>query len=383
MQTTGNSKEVSLYFHIPFCTKKCPYCHFYVVPNKEELQDLYLAALYKEWQIVSESISSMKIVSIYFGGGTPSLLGPKKIDTILSWIALSRAHIASDCEITLEANPENATRELMQAFKGCGINRVSLGLQSMEDDLLVHLGRGHTASRSTQAVLDCYHAGIDNISVDLMFELPHQNISHWTHTLDKVKILPITHLSLYNLVIEPHTVFHKKRKEINPFIPSDDVCKQMLDIAIEKLEAAGLMRYEISAFAKPTFHSRHNTGYWKARPFLGLGPSAFSYFHKKRFQNVCNLQKYCAFLEEGTLPIGFEEELKFPDNLKELLAVELRLINGVNLSEFEAKHSILPNEILCSLERLKQQRLLQQTGSVIKLTDLGLLFYDSVAEEII
>jgi oxygen-independent coproporphyrinogen-3 oxidase len=120
----------------------------------------------------------------------------------------------------------------------------------------------------------------------------------------------------------------------------------MLDIAIEKLENAGLMRYEISAFAKPSYQSRHDTGYWKARPFLGLGPSAFSYFHKKRFQNVCNLQKYCASLEKGRLPLDFEEELPYPANLKELLAVELRLISGVDLSAFEAKHTTLPKEIL-------------------------------------
>ncbi|MBM3208236.1 MAG: radical SAM family heme chaperone HemW [Chlamydiae bacterium] len=383
MQTTGNTKEVSLYFHIPFCTKKCPYCHFYVVPNREELQLSYLAALEKEWQIVSHKIAGMHIVSIYFGGGTPSLLGPQKIDKVLQWIAGSSATISTDCEITLEANPENVTLELIKEFKACGINRISLGLQSMEDELLVHLGRGHSASKSSQAVIDCYEAGMQNISVDLMFELPHQNMAHWTHTLDKVSTLPITHLSLYNLVIEPHTQFHKKRKELSTHLPPEELCKEMLDIAVDKLETAGLKRYEISAFAKPGYLSRHNTGYWKARPFLGLGPSAFSYFDKKRFQNVCNLQKYCSQLDKGILPIDFEEELSFPANLKELLAVELRLIDGVNIEEFEKKHAKLPQEMLNSLKKLKELNLLEQNNNIIKMTNKGLLFYDTVAEEII
>ena len=376
-------KPASLYFHIPFCTKKCPYCHFFVVPDREDHKQQFMIALEKEWSLVHKDLIGFDIVSIYFGGGTPSLLGPHRIQTILQWIEKSGLCIASDCEITLEVNPENATPSLMKDFKKAGITRVSLGLQSLDDTLLNILGRTHSASKSVQALQATYDAGISNISVDLMFELPHQDLRAWESTLRQVQTLPITHLSLYNLVIEPNTPFHKKQKELSPYLPSQEICSQMLDMAVTTLESFGLKRYEISAFAKEGYESRHNTGYWKARPFLGLGPSAFSYFNKKRFQNIASLSKYCSFLEKGILPKDFEEELPYPQNLKELLAVELRLLKGVDVLEFESHHAKLPQEMKDSLIQLIEKGWLTRDGNQIKLTSQGLLFYDSVAEEII
>lgn len=383
MLTTGKKKPTSLYFHIPFCTKKCPYCHFFVVPNREDHQVLFLAALEKEWQLVSPKITDCEIVSIYFGGGTPSLLGPARIKKILSWIKSSGITTSPDCEITLEVNPENATFELMEQFASVGINRVSIGLQSLDDTLLNILGRTHSSNKSIDAVLATKKAGINNISVDLMFELPHQDLRMWQSTLKGVEKLPITHLSLYNLVIEPNTPFHKKQKELSPHVPNAETSKAMLDMAVEVLEKSGLKRYEISAFAKQGYESRHNTGYWRARPFLGLGPSAFSYFDQKRFRNVANLHKYCDSLEKGVLPKDFEEQLPYPENVKELLAVEIRLLKGVNLKEFEERHAKLPKELYGALESLIQKGWIVQKGDVVRLTDEGLLFYDSVAEEII
>lgn len=344
---------------------------------------MFLAALEKEWQLVSSKIQDMEIVSIYFGGGTPSLLGPARVEEILSWVKKSDISLSPNCEITLEVNPENASLELMQSFNKAGINRVSLGLQSLDDNLLNILGRTHSSNKSIDAILATYEAGITNISVDLMFELPYQEINMWQSTLKQVQKLPVTHLSLYNLVIEPNTSFHKKQKELSPHLPSPEMSKQMLDMAVSLLEEVGLKRYEISAFAKEGYESRHNTGYWQARPFLGLGPSAFSYFDKKRFRNVANLHKYCKALGKGILPKDFEEELSYPENVKELLAVEIRLIKGVNLSEFEKRHALLPKELHATLEKLIQKKWLEKEGSVIRLTEQGLLFYDSVAEEII
>lgn len=383
MPTTGKKKPTSLYFHVPFCTKKCPYCHFFVVPNRQDHQQMYMEALEKEWRLVHLQMKEREIVSIYFGGGTPSLLGPDRIAAILRWVKQSPIALASDCEITLEVNPENVTLPLMQQFKECGINRVSLGLQSLDDSLLQVLGRTHSANKSINAVEATYNAGLTNISVDLMFELPHQKISAWESTLKRVQTLPITHVSLYNLVIEPHTVFHKQEKKLSPHLPPPEVCKEMLLMAVKLLEEAGLTRYEISAFAKPGYESRHNVGYWTARPFLGLGPSAFSYFEGRRFRNIAHLQKYYDLLQSGKLPIDFEEKLSYPENIQELLAVEIRLLRGVDLKDFERRHAPLTPELYQALERLEKKGWVRQENGRVLLTEEGLLFYDSVAEEMI
>ncbi len=382
MPTTGKRLQASLYFHVPFCTKKCPYCHFFVVPNKEEYQIMYLAALKKEWLRVHPLLSPYDIISIYFGGGTPSLLGAQRIHEILSWIYKDLS-VDSQCEITLEANPENVTLDKMKAFAKAGVNRVSLGLQSLDEHLLQILGRSHTASKSVQAVMDTYDAGIGNISVDLMFELPHQNMNHWKTTLSKVTSLPITHLSLYNLTFERGTIFGKKEKELAPHVVDPSIGREMFEEAEAKLKEAGLLRYEISAFATAGYESVHNTGYWTARPFLGLGPSAFSFWEGKRFQNVCNLHQYCQYLQQDLSPVTFKEKLPYPENIQELLAVEIRLVRGVHLEEFEARHGTLTHKIKASLHLLETKGWIQREGSTVKLSQEGLFFYDSIAEELI
>ncbi len=374
----SGKKELSLYFHIPFCTKKCPYCHFYVVPDKQEFKDKLLKALKTEWERWALELSGKNIVSIYFGGGTPLLFGPKAIETILSWISPS-----ASAEITLEANPENVTKELMQAFKHTGINRVSLGVQSLDDSSLAILGRTHASKTAKNAILHTYEAGIENISIDLMYDLPHQTVDMFEKTLSQVKTLPITHLSLYNLTIEPHTVFFKHKDSLKKHLPSEEHSLKMLECAVSYLEEAGLKRYEISAFAKEGYESIHNTGYWLARPFLGFGPSAFSYWNKKRFRNIASLNKYADLLENGKSPIDFEEELSYPNDLFELFAVAMRLFKGVDLEEFQSTHGKLPQSFFINLEKTKQKGWVEQEGSLVKLSKLGHLFYDSFAEEII
>lgn len=386
MQTIGNrdlSTQVSLYIHVPFCTKKCPYCHFFVLPNKEHYHTPYLEALQLEFNQILPKLKGKEIVSVYFGGGTPSLLGPKAIDTILSSIR-SSCSLTKECEVTLELNPEHATPSLMKHYQRIGINRVSIGVQSLDSSLLSTLERTHDVKKAIDAIDHTFHAGILNITIDLMYELPGQTIASWQRTLEEIPKLPITHLSLYNLVFEPNTVFYKKKKHFTPMLPSSDESLLMLEMAVSHLASAGLKRYEISAFAKEGYASVHNSGYWTARPFLGLGPSAFSYWDQKRFQNVCDLRKYQDAMRNKQSAIFFEEELIFPDNIKELLAVEMRLLCGVNLAIFEKKHQcLLSPEIHSSLHTLKEKGWIEQQGSIVKLTKEGLLFYDSVAEEII
>lgn len=374
---------VSLYVHVPFCTKKCPYCHFFVQPDSLESQNIFLSALAKEWELRAPLLKNKKIASIYFGGGTPSLLPAKSLEKILDWIQNGPAPLASSCEITLEANPETISLQSMQEFASVGINRVSIGVQSFDDTLLQILGRTHNSDKAKKAIHTTYEAGLTNLSIDLMYELPHQTLSHWKHSLKQVADLPITHLSLYNLVFEPGTSFHKKSKILSPALPSEEDCLTMLQEAVSHLESYGLKRYEISAFAKPGYESLHNTGYWTARPFLGLGPSAFSYWEGRRFRNKSHLKKYAELLEQNTFPEDFEETLSFEEKQKELLAVELRLLQGVDLQIFEKKHGLLSSSLHRSLQTLLAKQWIKQEGSKYLLTEEGLLFYDSAASELI
>lgn len=363
--TPMNGEECSYYIHVPFCTKKCGYCHFFVLPYREGSVALYLNALKKEIALYQPL---KKPLTIYFGGGTPSLLTPQQIAEILSWIPHDKG-----IEITLECNPENV--EDLQEFAAIGINRVSMGVQSLDDSQLQTLTRRHDAQKAIHAIHASRDAGITNISIDLMYDIPSQTKTSWRHTLKQVGDLPITHLSLYNLTFEPHTSFYKKKDSF--MLPDSQTSLELLEEAIHSLESFGLHRYEISAFAKPGFESKHNTGYWTGRPFLGFGPSAFSYIDGKRKRNVANLNKYVQALNNDQFPLDFEEELKPGARLKELLAIRLRLLSGCTIP------SPLPQETHTSITKLLSQGLLQLQENTLSLTHKGTLFYDTVAEELI
>lgn len=284
------------------------------------------------------------------------------------------AHLPSAPEITLEANPEEITLPLLTHFRLLGINRLSLGVQSLDDRSLQTLERIHTAEKARQAILNANKAGFSNISIDLMYDLPGQTEESWRYTLDQLADLPIQHLSLYNLTIEPHTPFYKRKVQT----PPDELSLRLLMTALEKLESIGLKRYEISAFARPGFASRHNLGYWTARPFLGFGPSAFSYMNQERFRNIANLHRYAKMLQNNQSPVDFREKLLYPQNINELIAIHLRLTEGIDLETFQ-----IPTTTWSSIEKLKELGFLRQTGASLKLTEQGMLFYDTVASEIV
>lgn len=370
-----NDLECSLYFHIPFCSKKCYYCHFFVLPNKQEEHAKFLKTLQLEWQLRKEALKNFTIKTIYFGGGTPSLLSPKYISEILSWIPHH-----PEIEITLEANPENLSQELLEGFFQAGINRLSIGIQSFDDSLLKTLGRTHDSNTPLKALEWSVAAGFKNISIDLMYDLPQQTLQTWTNTLKVASKLPITHLSLYNLTIEPKTLFFKNRLNLKKEVPSPEISLEMYQLAQEMLP---LTQYEISAFAKEGFYSEHNTGYWTGRPFFGLGPSAHSFWGGQRFSNFSHMGKYQRALEAGLEPVDSVDELGIDERRKELFAIEMRLFKGVNSQAFEKKHGPLANETFLTLERLKKQGWVEQEDSLYRLTSQGVLFYDSVAEDLI
>ena len=356
---------LSLYFHIPFCTTKCPYCHFYVVPNRKMYHDLLFKAFVDHFALLKSEMRGRPTASIYFGGGTPSLF--TRFEELFQSIDLDTSQ-----EITLEVNPEEASLDLFSKLRSLGINRLSIGVQSLEDSSLQILGRNHSSKKAIEAIVDAEKAGFKNISIDLMYDVPSQTKESWISTLHQIQDLPIQHISLYNLTVEPHTVFYKKQVKL----PDSEDSLFFLMKALETFEQLGFRRYELSAFAKKGYESVHNLGYWTAREFLGLGPSAFSYFQKRRFQNVCNIHRYARSLKEGKLPTSFEEKLSFPSDIKELFAIHLRVQEGVCLDQFP-----YPDREI--LNRLIDQNLLKQTNRKIQLTDQGMLFYDTVASEII
>lgn len=271
----------------------------------------------------------------------------------------------------------------MEEYAKAGVNRVSIGIQSLDDRLLNILGRLHNSKTALNAIHLTAEAGIHNISIDLMYDIPYQTLESWSHTLQHIKFLPITHLSLYNLTIEPHTVFFKYQESLRKQLPDSQSSTHMYLQAINSLTDSGLLQYEISAFAKNNLHSHHNIGYWTARPFLGLGPSSFSYWEGRRFRNVANLNKYLKSLQQQQSPIDFTEKLDPISKSKELLAIALRLCNGVNLLSFQQNHGPLHETTLTSLLKLEQNHLIERNNEIIKLSNKGILYYDTVAVEII
>jgi oxygen-independent coproporphyrinogen-3 oxidase len=374
--------EISLYFHIPFCTRKCGYCHFYVLPDQEKAKQQLDEGFRLEWSLLQPLIANKRIVTLYFGGGTPSLFGPARIASLLKLIRQT-CSVDPRAEITLEANPENITLELMQNYAEAGINRISIGIQTLDAHLLTLLGRLHSPEVAMRAIAITAQAGIHNISIDLMYDLPKQTLEHWTKTLEQIKILPLRHLSLYNLTIEPHTLFFKNQSQLRPWLPNEEISLAMYEMAIEYLEAQGLRRYEISAFAQPGYESQHNTGYWIGRPFLGLGPSAFSYWEGKRFRNVAHLSRYCQILKTGGFPRDFEEQLEPKAQRRELFVIQLRLREGVALKRFYQQHGPLDDATQATLNHLIAENYLCWHKEFIQLTPKGILFYDTVAAELI
>lgn len=327
-------------------------------------------------------IADKQLVSIYFGGGTPSLLEVKDLQILIDKVK-SIIPCSHDIEVTLEANPESVTLEKMREYRAAGVNRISIGVQSFDDHLLKKLGRTHHAKAAREAIEKTVAAGISNISVDLMYDIPGQTIDSWQETLKQVCTLPITHLSLYNLTIEPHTVFFKYREKLLKELPDVECSTAMYQQACTALEESGLKQYEISAFTRNNLYSRHNVGYWTARPFIGFGPSAFSYWQGKRFRAVANLNRYVEALRENRSPIDFSEELPEKEKRRELLAIALRLKCGVHLPSFEAAHGLIDSETRAKLYQLEEQGLLERAGDTVAMTNRGVLFYDTIATEII
>ena len=307
-----------LYIHVPFCRRKCPYCNFYSIAAEPELLERYTQAVCRN---LRHYACAEPVDTVYFGGGTPSLLSPAQIAQILE-TAADCFTLSPDTEVTMEANPAAAAPEQLRRFRESGVNRLSFGVQSLSDSQLKRLGRLHTAQEAVETVCAAAAAGFDNLSCDLMLALPGQTPEELEQTIREMTRLPIVHISAYLLKIEPGTPF--ARQQIAAQCPDEDAAADLYLQAVEQLNAAGFAQYEISNFAKPGFESRHNCKYWHCEPYLGIGPSAHSCWNGKRFFVPSSA---ASFLEQPVQTVETEDGA--PCTLEERLMLGLRLTEGV------------------------------------------------------
>lgn len=366
----------SVYVHIPFCERRCGYCDFSIIANRSELIPRFLSALEKE--ILSDAADhTVPLKTLYLGGGTPTLLDESQLERLFH--ILNRFPQDPDCEVTIEANPEGLHLEKLLTLKNLGVNRISLGVQSFDDDQLKQLDRTHSAR---QAIEISQQIGelFENWSLDLIFGLPHQSRQQWQDHLRTAVSLHPTHLSTYALTIEKGTRFWKEqqRQELNR--PDDQLEVFYYEDTIELLTAAGYEHYEISNFALPGMRSRHNQTYWTGEPFRAFGPGAAAYFQGVRRVNHRSPFTWMKRIEQGRNAVQYEDHLTAEERTRELLAVGLRMTEGIRWKEIENRTGIAPQK-LCEreIEQLTSRKWLSIEEKGASLTPQGRLFADEIA----
>lgn len=374
-----------LYIHFPFCSKICPYCDFYVLRESEAKQAVFLPYYQKELKLLLEKrpeLFSKKLETIYFGGGTPSLLEPEQFAGLLKLIE-RYFDVSSDAEISLEVNPNDLLMDKPSAFRKIGINRFSIGVQSLDDAELKTLGREHSAKQAAEAVLNVKKIGFNNFNIDLIFGVPGQTIESWRQTMEKAAKWQPAHFSTYSLTIEERTVFYKLQQAGKLVLPPDELCQEMYLTGIEFLEQNGYEQYEISNFARPGFESRHNQNYWQRKSYLGLGPSAHSFNKNQRWANVRSLPIYQRKLDAGELPLEFEETIDQKKAVDEVLLLGLRQKGGIRLNDLKNEFGYdLEKEKQALLNRLAAQRFAHKENGRLRLTPLGFYVSDRIISEL-
>ena len=330
-------ESLGLYIHIPFCREKCAYCDFYSLRADEETYDNYVAALKKDLICRAAAAKEYWVDTVYFGGGTPTVLGAARLSRLLHTV-FAHYRVTADAEITLEANPESARDEAaLQTLREAGFNRISMGLQSADDELLRRLGRIHTKADAADAVRAIKSAGFTNFSLDLMYALPGQSMAQWRGSLAFAVALQPKHISCYALTLEEGTPLFRERAKYA--FPDDDMAADMYIAAVEALKEQGYRQYEISNFAKEGYASHHNLRYWKLKPYLGLGPGAAGDFGGVRYAYARRLADYIA----GHCPYSEESPIDAAERRREKLMLSLRTTAGISLAEFpELKELFIP-----------------------------------------
>lgn len=325
-----------IYLHVPFCARRCIYCDFYSTTLSEEVRTQYVKAAQRELKERVSYLPSSHIRTIYLGGGTPSQLSTEEIASLLDCIR-AYYNVASDAEITLECNPDDITQAFAQTIKEIGINRVSLGVQSFDDEILHLLNRRHDAREAEEAVRTLYENDLKNISIDLIYGLPRQDVASFSTDLSKAFSLPIKHLSSYALSVEKGTALAKRIEEKALEVASEETFVKEYTLLMEQAEKHGFIHYEISNFALQGFESKHNSGYWDGTPYLGIGPGAHSFDGTDRRYNLPQLLDYIQQSEQGIFPHQ-TELLKDYERYNEWIFTSLRTSKGLSLQHTERRY---------------------------------------------
>ena len=376
----------SLYLHIPFCEHKCIYCDFYSIApreteeNYDALVQRFLTALSQEIDLrVREEAFQSRYETIFFGGGTPSLLSPGAIESILNHL-YRKFSISDNAEITLETNPGTVDAPKLADFKSAGVNRISFGIQSFHEDDLKFLTRIHNADQAAANIRNAFDVGFDNVSFDLIFALPGQTPQRWNSNLTLATELEPTHISCYSLIVEPNTPLHRMvgAKQVNLLSVDEDAA--LYETTMEVLGKAGYEQYEISNFAKPGFKCRHNLAYWNHENYLSFGPSAHSFWNGKRWWNVSNVLGYADSLGKGTLPIAGEEVLSPAQWFDEMIYLGLRS-EGIHLPSFQRQ---LQRDLLKEFKTIVDSLLMDKLANIeeqrLRLTSKGYLLCDEICQ---
>lgn len=368
-----------LYIHIPFCKSRCIYCGFYSTTDMA-FRQRYVDALCKEMIFRGERSEERgeRIETVYLGGGTPSQLTAEQLQQLFDGI-LKVYDVAPDAEMTMECNPDDVTDQFAAMLSQLPVNRVSMGAQTFDDKRLRFLHRRHQASQVGEAVKRLRNVGIDNISIDLMYGFPGETLDEWKHDIDAALALDVEHLSAYCLMIEEGTpLYRMMHKEKTSSLCDEELERQMYEMLIDRLTAAGFEHYELSNFARPGRRSRHNSSYWQDVPYVGLGAAAHSYDGQRRSWNVSDIRRYMEGIEQG-LPVSEGEELDADTHYNDRITVALRTCEGLPLDELSERHR---NYLLKAATRYLKDGLLQLTDNHLRLTRRGLFVSDMVMADL-
>jgi oxygen-independent coproporphyrinogen III oxidase len=383
MMDSGASHIASLYIHVPFCAQKCAYCAFYSEASSGELVNRYVAALVHEIEMVAPNF---KPRTIFFGGGTPSLLNLRQWETILR--TMEKLNLLGADEFTIECNPATVSSDKAKLFRDFGVNRISMGVQSLDEKLLDRLGRIHSREMVFKSFDILRRAGFDNLNLDLMFAIPTQTMEIWRETLNEVMAMQSEHLSSYEVIYEDDTPLFAQMKA-GEFDVDENLACEMYDELVSRATAAGFQQYEIANFARgvlsgetiPSLACKHNVNYWRGGNFYGLGPSATGYVRGVRTKNWSNTQLYCEQLENGKRAIESSEELPPLKRAGETAAFGLRMNAGWPFEEFKRTTDFdLRNEWDSEMNQLAGRGWASRDLNRFQLTSQGLRFADSAAE---
>lgn len=371
-----------IYLHVPFCKGRCAYCDFFSSTNAE-LKEAYVSALCRELEMRRDYANGEPVRTIYLGGGTPSQLSLAQLDRLFSYIYKVYG-VDESAEITLEANPDDLTEEYVRGIREClPVNRISMGVQTFDEGRLRLLRRRHTAMQAIEAVERCRRYGFSNLSIDLIYGLPGEDLAAWESDLNQAIALDVPHLSAYHLTYEEGTPLWQMKNRGEVVEVDEELSAQMYTLLVERLAKAGYVHYEISNFCHPGMESRHNSSYWKGIPYIGCGAAAHSYDGHSRQWNVASIPDYMKGVEEGNLRVE-REELDLYTAYNDYMVTHMRTLWGVSLSEVRERfgEALLTHGVRSAQPYVKAGLLLRE-GDVLRLSEKGVFLSDGIISDLL